>query len=236
MMVFIRRYAMLIVVACIAALGFLLFLAIVDPDNRFTRDTASVAPWASGLAAIVLATLTALYVSATEDMARATGLLAEETRLARQLSMRPAVIAELEADQSQIFWLKVRNIGNSVAYELRIACYPDMQIVSGKTLMGLKLFADGLPTLGPGAHIRTMLEFGPRILDKSDSELQHTIRLSFKDSEGTKYGPFEYPIDFSSYKGLILGEDLTKSIGTTLKDIRSTLQDIALRLSGPNLQ
>ncbi len=186
----IRRAATPIAVAAITALLFLLVLAIARPDNALTKDTAPVAPWGSALAAIVLTALTVRYVTATEEMAKATRALADETRFARQLSMRPAVIAELEADQSQLFWLTIRNIGNSVAHELRFACYPDLQIVSGKTLMNLPLFVNGLPTLGPDARIRTMLEFAPRILGKPDDKLQHTIRLSFKDAEGTKYGTF----------------------------------------------
>ena len=227
----IRRAAGPLIFISIAALFILLGLSMVDSDSRFLRDTALVAPWASGLAAIVLATLTALYVGATEDMARATESLAKETKLVRELSTRPVVIAELEADQSHIFWLVIRNIGSDVAREVRIHCYPDFEIVSGKSINSLPLFDKGLPTLGPGARIRTMLEFAPRLFQREGVPLQYNIRLSFKDVEGVKRGPFEYPVDFDSYRGLIPGGDVMKGIETALNGMRDSLRRIEGTLS-----
>ena len=98
-----------------------------------------------------------------------------------------------------------------------------MEMLKGRKINDLHLFNSGLASLGPGARIRTMLHFGGDLFKQTGS-LIFTIRLSFKDADGTKHGPYEYPIDFEAYRDLIPGEDpLTKElrgISDSLKSIQ----------------
>lgn len=207
--------AFAVVAAAVVAFFVILGLAIADPDAVVIERAEQVAPWTGGLAAIVLAALTWLYVNETSKMAKATAALAAETKKAREEATRPVVIAEMRPDQQHLAWLVIRNAGNGVARELRFSCDPDMRIVNG-TLMELPLFGKGLGALAPGAEIRTILDFIPNMFRKHESPT-FAVRLSYKDDTGVKLGPYEFPIDFTAYKGLIPGQSEMRELIEAVK-------------------
>jgi hypothetical protein len=204
----------------VAAIGFffaLLALAVVDREQDLLQAAVTVAPWAGGLAAIVLAALTWMYVSATQAMAKATAELAEETRRQREESTAPRVTVHFDFLRSWLLHVSLENIGRGVARNVRVTFSPHIPSRAG-AIPRLPVSAETIPILRPGEKFSHFVDSTPSFFStERNNPRQYLARVSYQDLEGNAVEPEDFPLDLSVYEGMAVFEE--KGLNDLVKEV-----------------
>jgi hypothetical protein len=118
-----------------------------------------------------------------------------QVREARHLRLeqnRPFVVIDFEREEaSRGILLKITNIGNSLARDVRFEFDPPLEATwSHVPFNELKMFSDGIPTLPPGKVIQTLFDISVQRFPRRD-ELPdiYKARVRYTDEKGKR--PFD---------------------------------------------
>jgi hypothetical protein len=148
-----------------------------------------------------------------------------EAKELREAQTRPFVVIDLGSSAHTLFDLVVKNIGTTLARDVRFAFSPPIKSTDDDLDPNkIKMFREGISTLAPGKEIRTLFEKGP---DRHASELPDTyeVTVSYTDQTGKRKYEEKIDLDFGLYwdrltvtrRGV---HDLHKQLETIAKEIR----------------
>jgi hypothetical protein len=149
----------------------------------YSRQTAPASDWRArdwaALAAVVTASIAflALVVAVYHW---------HEVRALRREESSPYVVASLEPDRSdaRIVHLVIRNLGRTVAHDVRVAVTPPPVRSSGVGGGDVPYPAE-LPSLAPGQEQRIFWDFGPwRYQQRDELDARHRVHVDYADSRG----------------------------------------------------
>lgn len=168
---------------------------------------------------------TAIYNALTRSM-----LL--ETRQMRRAATEPDVIAYLEQVPSapELFNIAVQNVGQGVAYAVKVHVVEDWDISPGWKLSTFGLATRGVHLLAPGQTVRAYVGNGIEIFDdKRQGERKHfTVRIEFSAAHSTAPVNQEVKLDFRAFEGmLIAGEPPEVRAANAMKLLAETFTKVA---------
>ena len=180
--------------------------------------------WLNYNSGAVTAILTALVVLVTGVYVYLTYRLLLESKVTREMAMRPVVIvtAEIHEMYMNIIHLRVRNIGGGAARRICLRTNRKFMIGKDKSLDDLGLFKRAIPLLGPGQKIETFLK------DMADQEVgkEEPLEVTAK-YEAAVGGETEetFVIDLAALENLRqVGETPLTVIAKSIKKIQENIQ------------
>ena len=189
------------------------FFVEIAEDDDFGTAARTTGPWVGALVGLVIATLTGMYVLATQAMARATAELAEETRKAREESSAPVVIPYFEF-RRWLLLITVENIGAGLAHQVRVAFEPHIPSRKG-VVEKLPMNTDSIPTLRPREKFPHLLDSAPNFFSKQENPRLYVASVSYEDINGEAKSA-DYPLDLTVYEGMLAEE---KGIADLVKEV-----------------
>jgi hypothetical protein len=143
------------------------------------------------LIALQLVVVVAAALFAWSQLTEARGLREDQTR--------PFVIVDLDSQVRPFFDLVVKNIGTTMAREVKIRFEPELQSSLDDFDPGkLKMFNDGISTFPPGKEIRTLFDSGPQRFN-ADLPDVYEVTVTYKDARGRKDFEETMHVDFGLY-------------------------------------
>jgi hypothetical protein len=123
----------------------------------------------------------------------------KEARELREAQTRPFVIIDLGSSAHTLFDLVVKNIGPTLARDVRFEFDPPIRSTDGDLDPNkLKMFREGISTLAPGKEIRTLFERGPA-RHKSDLPDTYEVTVAYTDQTGKRAYEEKIDLDFGIY-------------------------------------
>jgi hypothetical protein len=160
---------------------------------------------------VQIATLVALiiYVWKTWQMASAAtrsvkvseGVL-KEMKESRAEEVAPYVVAyfDIPHGKPQIY-LVVKNIGKSIARDVKLECQPQLRNEYGEEINEITLMKDGIASLPPGYEIRTLFGNANVYLDdKKEFPLTYKVKISYSGGLLPDTTSVEQVMDLSAFK------------------------------------
>lgn len=147
-----------------------------------------------------------------------------EAKELREAQTRPFVVIDLGSSAHSLFDLVVKNIGPTLAREVRFEFDPPIRSTDDDLDPNkIKMFREGISTLAPGKEIRTLFEKGP---DRHESDLPDTyeVTVSYTDQSGKRSYEEKVDLDFGLYWDRLTVSrrdvhDLYKQLETIAKEI-----------------
>ena len=180
--------------------------------------------WLNYNSGAVTVILTALVVLVTGVYVYLTYRLLLESKVTREMAMRPVVIvtAEIHEMYMNIIHLRVRNIGGGAARRICLRTNRKFMIGKDQSLDDLGLFKRAIPLLGPGQKIETFLK------DMADQEVgkEEPLEVTAK-YEAAVGGETEetFVIDLAALENLRqVGETPLTAIAKSIKKIQENIQ------------
>lgn len=175
----------------------------------FAIEAATIAAWGS-MGTVVVTVLLAFYAARQ----------VREARRLREEQTRPFVVVTIEPD-----WLAsllVKNVGTTVATEVRIAFDPPFQ--SHFKDEPLPIFRDdGIPSMPPGMELRFSVISMIQYLNDRDVPGQYRVTVTCRNFDGSKSYEDIYLIDLDVFEGMEPPPDglpeLVKAIEKVTKEI-----------------
>jgi len=123
----------------------------------------------------------------------------KEARELREEQNRPFVVVDLDSPQRPFFDLVVKNIGTSMACNVRFDfdSMPE-STMSHASLDRLKVFRDGISNFPPGKEFRTLFDSAIKRFP-ADLPDVYSVRVSYEDQEGKRRFEETMDIDFGLY-------------------------------------
>lgn len=124
--------------------------------------------------------------------------LREAQRL-REAQARPFVVLDVEnARRPGLFDLVVKNMGRTIARNVRFAFVPRLESSMGHVdIDRLKMFRDGIVTLAPGKEIRTLFDSGPKRYEAKLPDV-YAVTIAYEGEHGKAYSE-TLDLDFGLY-------------------------------------
>jgi hypothetical protein len=122
-----------------------------------------------------------------------------EARRLREDQTRPFVIVDLDSQVRPFFDLVVKNVGTTMAREVKVRFEPELKSSLDDFDPGkLKMFNDGISTFPPGKEIRTLFDSGPQRFN-ADLPDVYEVTVTYKDARGRKDFEETTHVDFGLY-------------------------------------
>lgn len=132
-------------------------------------------------AGLVAAQLAVLVVAALVAWSQA-----REARRLREDQSRPFVVLDVDFMGSSLLFLFVKNIGTSLARDVRIAVDPPLTTSLDFDMGAIKMLGDdGIPTLAPGKELRTLFDMGFR-RHEAGLPLLYSVTITYTDDRGER--------------------------------------------------
>ena len=162
------------------------------------------------VATLILAGLTAAYVLNTRNTLW-------EMKEARDAETRPYVIVYFDVPHGELWAdLVVKNVGKTVARNVKMLFDPPLQNTDGPSLMSLPMIRDGIPMLPPGYEIKTTLDFTQKYF-KSGLPMFYNVTVTYAGGMEDKERQTDCVADLSAFEHLTYIE-------------RKDLHDLVLRV------
>lgn len=148
-----------------------------------------------------------------------------EAKELREAQTRPFVVIDLGTSAHTLFDLVVRNIGPTLAQNVRFEFNPPIRSTDANLDPNkLKMFREGISTLAPGKEIRTLFDKGPT-RHESDLPDIYEVTVSYRDQTGKRNYEEKVDLDFGLYwdRPTVARRDvhdLHKQLETIAKEIR----------------
>jgi hypothetical protein len=122
-----------------------------------------------------------------------------EAQRLREEQSRPFVIIDLDSPQRPFFDLVVKNLGTSMACNVRFEFDPTPEsTMSHASIDRLKIFKDGIANFPPGKEFRTLFDSAIKRF-KADLPDVYSVRVTYEDQEGKRRFEETMDIDFGLY-------------------------------------
>lgn len=168
--------------------GFLGTLELVDAADPNSTDILQVV-----FVGLQLVVLVAAAIFARRQLNEAKQLREEQTR--------PFVVLDLESEEPPFFFLAVKNIGTTMARDVRFEFDPPAEsTIDHANLDNLKMFREGISTLPPGKEIKTLFDSA---IQRHPAQLPevYDVRVRYTDQERRKQYSETMDLDFGLYWG-----------------------------------
>jgi len=148
-----------------------------------------------------------------------------EAKELRESQTRPFVVIDLGSSAHTLFDLVVRNIGPTLARDVRFEFNPPIRSTDDDLDPNkLKMFREGISTLAPGNEIRTLFEEGPARHESALPDI-YEVTVSYTDQTAKREYEEKIDLDFGLYWGRPTVtrrdlHDLHKQLETIAKEIR----------------
>ncbi len=170
-----------------------------------------------------------VYVVKTWEMAAATRRSAEATersvtemREARDQESAPYVVVYFDIPVgSHMIYLVIKNIGKSVATNIRFTITPPLQTTIDWPIHDLAIFRDGIASMPPGYEIRTIVDGSVAYFGRDDFPLKYEATANYHGGIGSNPRQTVQILDLSARKGLMFASE------KTITDVADELGDIA---------
>ena len=184
--------------------------------RRQSRHVGSSPNWTEIAGACVLgAQLLVLLVAAGVAWYQA-----RQAKCLREDQNRPFVVMDVDFVGTSELFLFVRNLGTSLARDVRIAIEPPLESsVEWIDVGKFKMLKDGISTLAPGKELRTFFDQGFR-RDESDLPLVHTATITYSDDRRKRRFIESMELDIEQYMHLRF------AVRKDLDDIHKQLTEI----------
>lgn len=206
-------WGMALLFAAMLGLTVAIFFVVLAEGEDFGTAARITGPWVGGLVGLVIATLTGMYVVATQAMARATAELAEETKRAREEGSAPVVIPYFEF-RRRLLMITVENIGAGLAHKVHVAFEPPIPSRKG-VVQKLPVNTDSIPTLRPREKFPHLLDGAPNFFSNEDNPRFYVASVTCEDINGEPKSA-DYPLDLTVYEGMLAEE---KGIADLVKEV-----------------
>jgi len=208
------------------------------------KDTIDVV-----LAIVQIATLIALiiYVAKTWEMASASKKSAEvseetlkEMRESRDQEIAPYVVVYFDIPYGKSWiYLVVRNIGKSVANDVKMEFQPPLRNSDGDQINNMPLIRGGVGSIPPGYELKTLFDTTVSYFN-SGLPLTYKVKVFYSGGLRSDIRVIEQTIDLSAFKGRMYitekgMDDVAKGVGELAKQSRNIaqqLEEVVDRLSG----
>lgn len=122
-----------------------------------------------------------------------------EAKELREAQTRPFVIIDLGSSAQTLFDLVVKNIGSTLARDVRFEFDPPIKSTDDDLDPNkIKMFREGISTLAPGKEIRTLFDQGPT-RHKSDLPDIYEVTVTYTDQTGKRNYQEMIDLDFGLY-------------------------------------
>lgn len=174
---------------------------------------------------LIMAIITLAYVILTHT-------LVKEQKTTREMLNAPLISAKLQPKEGNIWIIEliIDNIGKGPAYDIKLSCEPEFEILHGKKISDLGFFKNGIPYLDTRQTLKIPLIY---TIDSPD-----TLKLSF-DLNITCYNkenkliPHSIPLSFLQFENLSqMGPFPLKSISESLSAIKQDISQINNKITG----
>jgi hypothetical protein len=165
------------------------------------------------LLTIQIATLVALIVyviktwemaSATKESAQAAERTLLEMKQARDQETAPYVIVFFDLTYARgSIHLVVKNIGRSIAENVRLSFEPLLQNSEGDNLEELPLFAKGIASLAPEQEIRAFLDGTVAFFNRPEIPLTYSVEITYHGGLRDEPRSTKHILDLSVHKDLM---------------------------------
>jgi hypothetical protein len=182
---------------------------------------------------VQIASLIALifYVIKTWEMASASRISAEisakvlvEMRDARDQEIAPYIIVYFDKTAiDPAFYLVIRNIGKSMAYDVQIEFDPPLKILPVfQPFVDRFLYPSVIPTMAPNYEIKTSLGIFMRYCQENHPEL-FSVKVNYFGGIVRTHRSINYKLDLSHFHGLVASiEQKPNKIADALETINET--------------
>ena len=98
----------------------------------------------------------------------------------------PFVVMDVDYMASSLLFLFIKNIGTSLARDVRIAVDPPLTTSLDFDMGAIKMLGDdGIPTLAPGKELRTLFDMGFR-RHEAGLPLLYSVTITYTDDRGDR--------------------------------------------------
>ncbi len=188
-----------------------------------------------------------VYVIKTWEMASATRKAAEATeksvvemRETRDQETAPFIVVYFDIPmESRIIYLVVKNIGRTVATQVKLTFTPALRSSNDKRLLEeVGFIKNGIEAMPPNYEIRTLIDSSPAYFGKEDLPLKYNVEITYYGGLEGKQRKINQPLDLSANKGISFVrdknmDDLVGEIGKIGKEsheIKNATREIAATL------
>ena len=230
--------AITIILALVTVVFFVLaciIFLVVANDDSFSEGAKTAGPWFGVCAALLVAVLTLMYVTATQDMAHSTAALAEETKRSREELSAPAVTPYFTFER-RLLMVAIENIGAGIATEVIVKFDPPIPRLRAE-VRTLPVNGTAIPVLRPHERFSHFVDVAPTFFSKqSPKPMQYVATVAYKHAGRSVEIP--YPLDLSVYEGMLVVDeegmtDLVKHVKRLADRLERVTDLSALKIKTP---
>jgi hypothetical protein len=146
-----------------------------------------------------------------------------EARQLRSAQLRPFVVIEFRTEPSSLIYLRISNLGSTMARDVRFAFDRPLATTRGEghNLMELQIFRSGIPTLPPG---RVIEFFFDTWIGRAEADDRYQVKVKYR-GDGRRRA-YEEPLDLDL--GLFRNMQFIRQKG--LDDIAKELERLRQRV------
>ena len=192
------------------------------------------------IALIVYVIKTWHIASATKESAKVSQDMLEEMKIARDNESAPNIVVYFDMPAGNwLIYLIVKNIGKSVANNVKLEFEPKLKTSRGENINDIPLIKNGISSIPPSHEIKTIFDTTIDYINNDELPLNYSAKISYSGGIHDEVRLSEQILDLSVYKGLSFIDkkgmhELVKeieSIGKNNKKISSFLEKIYTNLS-----
>lgn len=190
-----------------------------------TISISDIIPLGTLVLSGVIAIATVIYAVFTYYLAKATQVLALETKMMREFQTDPKLLVFITSSIVDVIFknLVVENIGSGPAYNVQFELSNDFTLYDGRKLSEIRIIKEGIPYIPPKEKYEFVLTDAP-YAKYADEYL--TINATYQNSESKSFSE-KFIIDFSLWKNLkVINIDGINQIVDKLQKISENLEDL----------
>lgn len=141
--------------------------------------------------------------SATKESAKVSQRMLEEMKEARDQEIAPHIVTYFDMPHgNQLIFLIVKNIGKTVAENVKIDFEPKLITSKGDKINSISLIQNGIGSIPPGYSIETFFDSSVDYLSKDEIPLSYVAKITFLGGIKKETRTIQQTLDLSVYKGL----------------------------------
>jgi hypothetical protein len=143
-----------------------------------------------------------IYVKKTWEMTSATIKVANASEISIEQETAPYIVIYFDVPfGSDYIYLVVKNIGHSIASQVKFTISPSLKSSLGLQIAGLSFIKDGIPLMPPNHEIRTLFDRMSVPLNK-DFPMQYNVNITYYGGTHMNQRVVEQILDLSPINGL----------------------------------
>lgn len=188
--------------------------------------------WMNDNNGFIMGVLTLVYVVATWKILNANKKSVEEMVKTREEENRPYIIAYFDVNPNNIVRFVVKNIGKTMAYNVKIESDVPFEYPLGHPLKLSNIFTKPIPNMPPDFVLNPYMDTLVDIKNEDGDYPVYNIDIKYSDKDGKKTYKDRYVLDLNVHKDLFNWDiknihHLAKSFESFRKETKSQLASIS---------